>query len=62
MISPPAYSLPVIICFDGAHRGAIPCVPMPIVTTGRAPGPFQLVVGTITVPVTKSGLPSWSVD
>ena len=62
MIAPPSYSVPSAICMDGAHCCARPCVPSAKVTTGRSPFPLHLAVGTITVPVTQSGLPCWSVD
>ena len=56
MTAAPSYSVPASICMEAAHCWPRPWVPIPIVTTGRAPLPVHLPVGSITVPVTATGV------
>ncbi len=50
------------IIFDGAHWSPWPMVPEPTTTVGRDPLPVHGAVGSMTVPVTPTGLPLTSRD
>ena len=57
----PSYSRPEAISFDGAHWSPSPWVPGAHATRGLGPVPAHAALGTMSWPVTATGVPNVSV-